>query len=194
MSHKWCGKCATSWWKTSRNAAGKGKDNRSGTDVAKKARAAADKAAQMTDTCEQMGTEKVDVAEVKAKLSTALAGKEAIMIGPHSSDIAERLDQEILTLRRSLTDQRPLCEQLAGVQGVIARGEKRLSLALAEKEKAMEALQAAQDKIAPQRRALEEHQHELDTLQAKIVSASNATANTSFQEDSTGMTPPIRNS
>ena len=53
--------------------------------------------------------------------------------------------------------------------------------------------QAAKDKIALQRRELEEHQHELDTLQAKIVSASNGTANTSFQEDSTGMTPPIRN-
>ena len=98
MSHKWCG---ATWWKTSQDAPGKGKGNRSGTDVTKKARAAADKAAQMTRTCEQvqMGTEKVDVAEMKAKLSTALAAKEALMIGPHSSDIAERLDQEILILR-----------------------------------------------------------------------------------------------
>ena len=100
MSQLWSGKRATSWWKSSHDAAGKGKGNRSGTGVAKKARAAADKAAQMTDTCEQvqMGTETVDAAEMKAKLSTALAAKEALMIGPHSSDIAERLDQEILTL------------------------------------------------------------------------------------------------
>ena len=46
------------------------------------------------------------------------------MIGPHSADIAKRLDQEIHTLRRTLTDQRPFGKQLAGVQGVIARGEK----------------------------------------------------------------------
>ena len=32
------------------------------------------------------------------------------MIGPHSTDIANRLDQEILKLRRALTDQRPLGE------------------------------------------------------------------------------------
>ena len=57
----------------------------------------------------------------------------------------------------------------------------------------MEAFQATEDNIPPQRRELEEHQHELDTLQAKIVSTSNATANMSFQEDSTGMTPPTRN-
>ena len=82
------------------------------------------KAAQMTDTYEQIhvGTEKVDVDEIKAKLSTAIAAKEALMILPHSSDIAERLDEEILTLRRTLTDQRPLCEQQANIQGVIARG------------------------------------------------------------------------
>ena len=99
---------------------------------------------QMTDTCEQVhvGAEKYDLAEMKAKLSTALAAKEALMIGPHSTDIANRLDQEILTLRRALTDQRPLGEQLAGIQGVIARSEKRLNLALAERKSAMEALQA----------------------------------------------------
>ena len=48
------------------------------------------------------------------------------MIGPHSRICH---DQETLTLRRALTDQRPLGEQLAGIQGVIARGEKRLNLA-----------------------------------------------------------------
>ena len=137
-----------------------------------------------------VGVEKDDLAEMKAKLSTALAAKEALMIGPHSTDIANRLDQEILTLRRALTDQRPL----AGIQGVIARGKKRLNLALAERESAKDALQAAETKIAQQRHELQEHQHGLETLQAKIVSTtSNATANTGFQEDSTGMTPPIRN-
>ena len=91
MSHKWCGKCATAWWKTSHDATGKGKGNRSGADVAK---IAANKAAQMTDTCEQVhvGTKKDDLPEMKAKLSTALAAKEALMIGPHSTDIANRLD------------------------------------------------------------------------------------------------------
>ena len=79
-----------------------------------------------------------DLAETKAKLSTALAAKEALMIGSHSSDIANRLDQEILALRRALTDQRPLGEQLAGIQGVIARGEKRLNLALAERERVLQ--------------------------------------------------------
>ena len=54
----------------------------------------------------------------------------------------------------------------------------------------MEALQAS---CRGQRRELVEHQHELDTLHAKIISASNATANTSFQVDNTGMTPPMRN-
>ena len=163
--------------------------------MAKKARAAADKAAQMTDTCEQVlvGTERVDAAEMKAKLSTALLAKEALMIRPHSSDVAERLDQEILPLRRALTVQRPLGEQLAGIQGVIARGEKRLNLALAEKEKAMEALLAAEGKISLQRRELEEHQHELDAEQAKINSFFKATTITSFQVDNTGMKPPIRN-
>ena len=57
----------------------------------------------------------------------------------------------------------------------------------------MEALQTAEAKIAQQRYELQEHQHELETLQAKIVSTSNATANTGFQEDSMGMTPPLRN-
>ena len=142
MSHKWCGTSSNAWWKTSHDATGKGKGNRRSADVAKKARAAANKAAKMTDTCEQVhiGAEKDDLAEMKAKLSTALAAKEALMIGPHSTDIANRLDQEILTLRRALTDQRPLGEQLAEIQGVIARGEKRLNLALAERESAMEAL------------------------------------------------------
>ena len=90
----------------------------------------------MTDTCEQVhvGAEKDDLAQMKAKLNTALAAKEALMIGPHSTGIVNRLDQEILTLRRALTDQRPLGEQLAGLQGVIARGEKRLNLALPERE------------------------------------------------------------
>ena len=79
----------------------------------------------MTDTCEQVhvGAEKDDLAEMKAKLSTALAAKDALLIGPHSTDIANRLDQEILTLRRALTEQRTLGEQLAAIQGVIARGE-----------------------------------------------------------------------
>ena len=141
-----------------------------------------------------VGVEKDDLAEMKAKLSTALAAKEALMIGPHSTDIANRLDQEILTLRRALTDQRPLGEQLAGILGVIVRGEKRLNLVLTERESAKDALQAAETKIAQQRHELQEHQHGLETLQAKIVSTtSNATANTGFQEDSTGMTPPIRN-
>ena len=114
MSHKWCGKCATALRKTSHDATGKGKGNRSGADVAKKARAAANKAAQMTNTCEQVhvGAEKDNLAETKATLSTALAAKEALMIGPHSTDIANRL--HILKLRRALTDQRPLGEQLAG--------------------------------------------------------------------------------
>ena len=71
--------------------------------------------------------------------------------------------------------------------------KKRLIPALAEKEKAMKALQDEEDKIVAQRRELEEHQHELDTWQAKIVSASNATSMTNLQEDSMGMTPPIRN-
>ena len=119
------------------------------------------------------------MAGMKVKLSTALAAKEALMIGPHSSDILERHGQEILTLRRALTDRPPLGEKLAGVHDVTARGEKRLSLAVDEKAKAMEALQAAQDKITQQR-----HQRELDTLQAKIVSASNVIANTVFREDS----------
>ena len=35
--------------------------------------------------------------------------------------------------------------------------------------------------------------HELETLQAKIVSTFSATANTVFQDDSMGMTLPIRN-
>ena len=65
---------------------------------------------------------------------------------------------------------------------------KRLSPALDKKAKAMEALETAQDKITQQRRELEEHQRELDTLQAKIVSASNAKTNTGFREDSTGVT------
>ena len=47
----------------------------------------------------------------------------------------------------------------------------------------MEALQAAETKIAQQRHELQEHQHELQTLQAKIVSTSNATGDTGFQED-----------
>ena len=96
------------------------------------------------------------------------------------------LTRMILTLRRALTDQRPLGEQLAGIQCVIARGEKRLNLALAERESAMEALQTAEAKITQQRYELQEHQHELETLQAKIVSTSNATANTGFQEGQHG--------
>ena len=54
-------------------------------------------------------------------------------------------------------------------------------------------LQASETKIAQQRHELQEHQHELETLPAKIVSTSSATANTVFQDDSMGMTPPIRN-
>ena len=183
MSHKWCGKCSTAWWKTSHDATGKGKGNRRSADVAKKARAAANKAAQTTGTCEQVhvGAEKDDLAEMKAKLSTALEAKEALMIGRHSTDNANRLDQEILTLRRAVTDQRPLGEQLAGIQGVIARGDKRLNVSLAERESAMEALQAAETKIAQQRHEVQEHQHELETLQPKIASTSNATANTGFR-------------
>ena len=82
MSHKWGCRCSTAWWKTSHDATGKGKGNRSSDEVAKKARAAANKAAQMTDTCEQVhvGAEKDDLAETKAKLSTALGAKEALMI------------------------------------------------------------------------------------------------------------------
>ena len=80
-------------------------------------------------TCEQvqMGAETVDVAWMKAKLSTALAAKEALMIGPHSSDIAERLDQEMLNLRRALT------EQLAGVQSVIAPSDKAIEPSIGQK-------------------------------------------------------------
>ena len=76
MSHKWCGKCPTAWWKAGHDATGKGKGNRSSADVAKKARAAANEVSQMTDTCEQVpvGAEKDDLAETKAKLSTALRG------------------------------------------------------------------------------------------------------------------------
>ena len=139
MSHKWCGKCSNAWWKTSQDATGKSK---SSADVAKKARAAANKAAQMTDTCEQVHVGDESEAEHSPR------GQGALMIGPHSSDIANRLDKEILALRRALTDQRPLGEQFVGIQGVITRGEKRLNLALAERESAMEALQAAETKIA----------------------------------------------
>ena len=113
-----------------------------------------------------------DQAALKRQLESIRAEQKALGSGRPDSPALAALNLEEAAVRSQIVDSRKPTEQLLGLQGVVQRGERRLTSLRAEKGRAEQSLKDVEARLQAEQDEVERHKAELQALENKLATES----------------------